>query len=131
RRSRNGGPTYLSLRRLPISQQSGSALRGGDACRLMAPGDGSPLALDPEAMRRLGYRTIDMLVDRISAPPGPVVRTATPLDLHERIAMRPPEEPAPFEEIVAGPARDVLPFVARISHPGYLAFIPCEGTWPG
>ena len=25
----------------------------------------------------------------------------------------------------------MLPFVARISHPGYLAFIPGEGTWPG
>jgi glutamate/tyrosine decarboxylase-like PLP-dependent enzyme len=25
----------------------------------------------------------------------------------------------------------VLPYVARISHPGYLAFIPGEGTWPG
>ena len=97
----------------------------------MAPGDGSPLALDPEAMRRLGYRTIDMLVDRISGPPGPVVRTATPLELHERLAMPPPEGPEAFEEILAGLERDVLPFVARISHPGYLAFIPGEGTWPG
>ena len=25
----------------------------------------------------------------------------------------------------------MLPYVARISHPGYLAFIPGEGTWPG
>src|SRR4029077_17640543 len=78
-----------------------------------------------------GYRTIDMLVDRISGPPGPVVRTATPRELHERLAMPPPEAPAPFEEILAGLERDVLPFVARISHPGYLAFIPGEGTWPG
>ena len=27
---------------------------------------GSPLALDAEMMRRLGYRTVDMLVDRLS-----------------------------------------------------------------
>ena len=26
-----------------------------------------PLGLDPETMRRLGYRTVDMLVDRLSA----------------------------------------------------------------
>ena len=25
----------------------------------------------------------------------------------------------------------MLPFVARISHPGYVAFFPGEGTWPG
>ena len=27
----------------------------------------APLGLDPETMRRLGYRTVDMLVDRLSA----------------------------------------------------------------
>ena len=82
-------------------------------------------------MRRLGYRTVDMLVDRITGPAGPVVRSATPEALHERLAMPPPEDPVAFEEILQGLERDVLPFVARISHPGYLAFIPGEGTWPG
>jgi aromatic-L-amino-acid decarboxylase len=93
--------------------------------------DDSPLALDPESMRRLGYRTVDMLVDRIAGPAGPVVRSATPEELHERLARIPPEDPVAFEETLAGLERDVLPFVARISHPGYMAFIPGEGTWPG
>jgi aromatic-L-amino-acid decarboxylase len=97
----------------------------------MALDDGSPLALDPELMRRLGYQTVDMLVDRITGPAGPVVRSATPAELHQRLSMPPPEGPAAFDEILAGLERDVLPFVARISHPGYLAFIPGEGTWPG
>ena len=97
----------------------------------MAIGDGSPLSLDPELMRQLGYRTVDMLVGRITGPPGPVVRSATPEELHARLAIPPPEEPVGFEEIMAGLEEDVLPFVARISHPGYLAFIPGEGTWPG
>ena len=97
----------------------------------MAPGDGSPLAVDPELMRRLGYRTVDMLVDRLTGPPGPVVRAATPEDLRARLAGPPPEDPVGFDEILEGLERDVLPFVARISHPGYLAFIPGEGTWPG
>src|SRR5438874_11597073 len=91
----------------------------------------SPLALDAELMRRLGYRTIDMLVERLTGPPGPVVRSSTPRELHARLASPPPEEPAEFDEILAGLEHDVLPFVARISHPGYLAFIPGEGTWPG
>ena len=97
----------------------------------MRPGDGSPLALDPELMRRLGYRTIDMLVDRMTGPAGPVVRAATPHELHGRLAGPPPEDPVAYEEILAGLERDVLPFVARLSHPGYMAFIPGEGTWPG
>ena len=49
----------------------------------------------------------------------------------QRLAMPPPEHAVSFEEILGGLERDVLPFVARISHPGYLAFIPGEGTWPG
>ena len=97
----------------------------------MSVGGESPLGLDPELMRQLGYRTIDMLVDRIAGPPGPVVRAATPEELQQRLACPPPEEPVAFDEILDGLERDVLPFVARISHPGYLAFIPGEGTWPG
>jgi aromatic-L-amino-acid decarboxylase len=97
----------------------------------MEGGHESPLALDRETMRELGYRTIDMLIARMTGPPGPVVRAASPGELRERLAAPPPEEPTGFEEILAGLERDVLPFVARISHPGYLAFIPGEGTWPG
>ena len=97
----------------------------------MEGGSESPLGLDPETMRRLGYRTIDMLIERMTAPPGPVVRAGTPAELRERLAAPPPEEPAGFDEILAALERDVLPYVARISHPGYLAFIPGEGTWPG
>ena len=97
----------------------------------MARGRRSPLGLDPELMRQLGYRTIDMLVDRVAGPPGPVVRSATPEELRQRLATPPPENPVAFDEILEGLERDVLPFVARIGHPGYLAFIPGEGTWPG
>src|SRR5215469_15131865 len=91
----------------------------------------SPLALDADTMRRLGYRTVDMLVDRLLGPPGPVVGAASPDELRTRLAAAPPEAPAAFDEILEGLERDVLPYVARIGHPGYLAFIPGEGTWPG
>jgi aromatic-L-amino-acid/L-tryptophan decarboxylase len=93
--------------------------------------EASPLAIDPELMRQLGYRTIDMLVDRMTGPPGRVVRSADPAELRSALAMPAPEQPTGFDEILAGLERDVLPYVARISHPGYLAFIPGEGTWPG
>src|SRR4051794_8694288 len=88
--------------------------------------------MDAEQMRALGYRTIDLLVERITGEPGPVVRAGAPEELHARLASPPPEEPAAdFDEILATLERDVLPFVARIAHPGYMAYIPGEGTWPG
>lgn len=94
-------------------------------------GRGSPLALDAELMRELGYRTVDLLVDRITGARGPVVQSASPGELRERLSGGPPEVPVPYDRILERLERDVLPFVARISHPGYLAFIPGEGTWPG
>jgi glutamate/tyrosine decarboxylase-like PLP-dependent enzyme len=72
-----------------------------------------------------------MLVDRLTGEPGPVVEARTPEELRARLASPPPATAAPFDDIVADLERDVLPFVARISHPGYLAYIPGEGTWPG
>jgi glutamate/tyrosine decarboxylase-like PLP-dependent enzyme len=97
----------------------------------MASGDASTLALDADTMRRLGYRTVDMLVERMTGPAGPVVRECDPAESRRRLPSAPPEEPGDFDAILAALERDVLPFVGRISHPGYLAFIPGEGTWPG
>jgi aromatic-L-amino-acid decarboxylase len=92
---------------------------------------GSPLSLDAERMRRLGYRTVDMLVERLAGDPGAVVRSAPPEQLLERLARPAPAGPSSFDDLLDQLERDVLPYVARISHPGYLAFVPGEGTWPG
>jgi len=94
-------------------------------------GGESSLALSAEEMRALGYRTIDLLVDRLTGAPGPVVRAASPDELRARLGGPPPEAPRSSDEILATLEHDVLPYVARISHPGYLAYIPGEGTWPG
>src|SRR4051794_1431026 len=89
----------------------------GETGTATVPSSYSPLSLEPELMRRLGYQTIDMLVDRITGPPGAVVRSATPGELRDRLSMPPPEGPTGYDEILTGLERDVLPYVARISHP--------------
>lgn len=40
----------------------------------------NPLGIDPETMRRLGYRTVDMLIDRLSADDAPVTGSRPPGD---------------------------------------------------
>ncbi|MDQ6605422.1 MAG: aminotransferase class V-fold PLP-dependent enzyme [Actinomycetota bacterium] len=92
---------------------------------------GNPLHLGTEAMRALGYRTVDMLVERLSDPSIPPLRRATPEEMRARLSEPPPSGPHDFGEILERLRRDVLPFSSRGDHPGFLAFIPFAGTWPG
>jgi aromatic-L-amino-acid/L-tryptophan decarboxylase len=89
-----------------------------------------PLALDRETMRQLGYRTVDLLVSWLERE-GPPLRRASPAEMRERIAGPRPEGPEPFEQILAGLERDVLPFASRDGHPRFFGFVPFAGTWPG
>ena len=89
-----------------------------------------PLALDPETMRELGYRTIDLLVERLQREEPPI-RRASPAEMRERLHGPAPDEAEPFDEILAGLDRNVLPFASRDGHPGFFGFIPFAGTWPG
>ena len=93
----------------------------------------SPLWLDRETMRALGYRTVDALVERLSRPwdATPVVRTLPPEDLASRLGGPAPEGPRDLPSLLERLEQDVLPFMARNEHPGYFAYIPGCGTWPG
>ena len=94
------------------------------------PHDNDPLAVDPETMRELGYRTIDLLVERLQREEPPI-RRATPEEMRERLHGPAPDEAVPFDEILAGLDRNVLPFASRDGHPRFFGFIPFAGTWPG
>ena len=90
-----------------------------------------PLGLDPETMRRLGYQTVDMLVDRLSAvAEGPVIRRADRPEMERRLREPPPEVAQGFDEILGRLGTDVLPFASVTGHPRYFAFIPGCPTWP-
>jgi aromatic-L-amino-acid/L-tryptophan decarboxylase len=91
----------------------------------------NPLGIDPETMRRLAYRTVDMLIDRLSADDAPVNRGVARPEMERRLQEPPPEAPRTFEEILHTLATDVLPFADQTGHPRYFAFIPGSGTWPG
>ena len=91
-----------------------------------------PLALDSQTMRELGYRTVDLLVERLERERGgPPLRRATPAEMRERLHGPPPEQPEPFDEILERLERDVLPFASRDGHPRFFGFVPFAGTWPG
>lgn len=91
----------------------------------------SPLDMDPEIMRRLGYRAVDALVERASA-----LRDVSPWEGGTRRELEPLlREPAPEEgrdaaAVMERALRDVLPRAGRIDHPRFFAFVPSSPTWP-
>jgi aromatic-L-amino-acid decarboxylase len=90
-----------------------------------------PLRLEPETMRKLGYRTVDALVRWLEDADAPPLTRATTEEMRARFAGSAPDAPEPFDEILAGLERGVLPFRSRVEHPRFLAFVPGASTWPG
>jgi glutamate/tyrosine decarboxylase-like PLP-dependent enzyme len=88
------------------------------------------LSLGADQMRALGYRTVDALVDWLTAD-VPAIARATPAEMRARLHEPLLEEPAPFDQLLAQLFTDVLPFTSRSAHPRFFAFVPFAGTWPG
>ena len=82
-------------------------------------------------MRELGYRTVDALVDWLGDDSQPLLRRVAPAEIAARLAEAPTEAGEPFEEVLEGLFRNVLPYASRTGHPRYFAFVPSAGTWPG
>ncbi len=82
-------------------------------------------------MRRLGYRTVDALVDWLTDGSQPPLRRASAEEMRARLGGPAPAKPHPYEDIVARLFTDVLPHMSRTGHPRFFAFVPGNGTWPG
>lgn len=81
-------------------------------------------------MRRAGYAAVGALAARLADPEAhPVLRRASPAEMRARLGGLPPEEGAGLDAVLARVLADVLPYAARTSHPGYLAYIRCFTTW--
>jgi aromatic-L-amino-acid/L-tryptophan decarboxylase len=92
---------------------------------------GDPLALSPARMRTIGYRTIDLLIDRLTDPDMVAMRRAQPHELGEQIGPEAPEQPQPWTQLLDQLDDGVLTFMSRLAHPSYFAFIPASSTFPG
>ena len=128
---RRSVPRRLARRAQRPPRAPAAASFGEDSGRGRGVLTDDPLGLDPETMRQLGYRAVDMLVERLSDPSIPPLRRASPDEMAARLGGPPPDEPEAFDEILRRLGEDVLPFMSRGDHPGFFAFIPFSGTWPG
>jgi len=90
----------------------------------------NPLALDPDAMRAMGHRTVDLMVEMLTDAECPALRRASPEDMAARLPFGVPEGATDFDALLGRLQDDVLPYMGRMGHPGYMAFIPSCSTFP-
>jgi hypothetical protein len=90
--------------------------------------DVDPLQLAPAQMPELGYRTIDLLIERLTDPGMLAMRRGSPRALAERINATTPESARPWAELLDGLDDGVLTYMSRLAHPSYFAFIAASST---
>lgn len=91
-----------------------------------------PLTLPPEEMRRLGYRVVDLLVDRTCGlPAAPVSQVLSRADADARLWEPLPEHGTDPDAVLDQLQHDVLPAVSSTDHPRFFAFIPSPSNFVG
>jgi aromatic-L-amino-acid decarboxylase len=93
--------------------------------------DRDPLGSSKEAMREIGYQTVDLLVDQLTDSDIPAMRRGSGEDLRRRLMAHAPDEPRRWGELLDQLEHDVLGPMSRLAHPGYFAFIPASSTFAG
>lgn len=90
------------------------------------------LELEPEAMRRLGYRAVDMIVDHYQRlPDKSATNHAKRVDLESRIGGDAPDLPMDPIKVLDVIERDVLSCVTHANHPRFFAYIPGPSSFVG
>lgn len=92
--------------------------------------DPAALEMDPDAMRALGHRVVDLLVDHwTTLREQPAGRTATREALEARLREPPPERPGDPAAVLDRLERDVLAWMGRVHHPRFFAFVPSPSNF--
>jgi aromatic-L-amino-acid/L-tryptophan decarboxylase len=83
-----------------------------------------PLTLPPEAMRRLGYRVVDRLVEHLERLDGePPLRVGDARELRAAVGGPPPEAPGDPDAALDELFDRVLPYIQHVDHPRFFARI--------
>jgi glutamate/tyrosine decarboxylase-like PLP-dependent enzyme len=92
----------------------------------------SSVELSSDAMRALGYRVIDTLVDHLTNLEGkPVTGHASRKILEQRLGGPAPEDGADPAAVMDELEREVFPNVMYTNHPRFFAFVPSPSNFVG
>jgi aromatic-L-amino-acid decarboxylase len=88
--------------------------------------------MDAATFRRHGHALVDWIAEYLDAPDRyPVLSRVTPGDIAAKLPDRAPEEPEPFEAIMADFERVLVPGLTHWNHPGFLAYFAITASAPG
>ncbi len=83
----------------------------------------------PDDLRHHGRRTIDWVADYLSSLESyPVLARTAPGEIAALLPPSAPEEPEPFEELLADLDRIVLPGITHWQAPGFFGFFPASAS---
>jgi len=88
--------------------------------------------MDAAAFRRHGHELVDWIAKYLEHPDRyPVLARVQPGEITAALPSRAPEEPEPFEAIMADFERVLVPGLTHWNHPGFFAYFAITGSAPG
>ena len=88
--------------------------------------------MNGEAFRRHGHALVDWIADYLEHPDRyPVLARVKPGEITSALPTHAPEEPEPFDAIMADVERILVPGLTHWNHPRFLAYFATSGSPPG
>ncbi len=85
--------------------------------------------MTPEEFRKHGHAIVDFIADyRTRVAERPVMAQTAPGEVKARLPQSPPDQPEPFERVLADLDTIVMPGLSHWQHPQFFGYFPCNGT---
>src|SRR5438552_6729636 len=88
--------------------------------------------MDPAAFRRNGHQLVEWIAEYLAHPDRyPVLARVKPGEITAALPDAAPEDPEPFDAIMADFERVLVPGLTHWNHPGFMAYFAITGSPPG
>ncbi|MEZ5421392.1 MAG: pyridoxal-dependent decarboxylase [Vicinamibacterales bacterium] len=85
--------------------------------------------MTPEEFRKHGHAVVDWIADyRARVAERPVMAQTAPGDIKARLPQSPPDQPEPFDAVLADLDAIVAPGLSHWQSPSFFGYFPCNGT---